>query len=224
MSNAETMPTAGDSSHSTNPSPDFYGSALTHIRETDKAAFESINQADFRPGSQMSRRVFRELKYVHGETLTPYLSIGPIQGSLNNCLASLEGPPGTPYAGGIFWLHVVFPNDYPTNPPAVRFVTPIYHPNIDEVGHICLNIFEKPSRDIFNRDSEWCPLIHIEMALLSVLSRMYDPELEDALMPEIAGLYREDYDTYFAVARVHTEEHAHGVRPEMEELDASLLR
>jgi ubiquitin-protein ligase len=31
-------------------------------------------------------------------------------------------------------IEVVFPADYPFSPPEVRFLTPIYHPNVAENG------------------------------------------------------------------------------------------
>jgi Ubiquitin-conjugating enzyme len=132
----------GDSNHTTTSSPEPYGSSLSHIRETDKAAIEEINQLASRD-LIMSNRIFRELQLFHESPSTPYLSITPIADSLDNCLASVEGPSGTPYAGGIFWLHIAFPANYPGSPLLIRFVTPILHPNIDEEGRICLNILSQ---------------------------------------------------------------------------------
>lgn len=34
--------------------------------------------------------------------------------------------------GGIFKLELFLPEEYPMNPPKVRFLTKIYHPNIGE--------------------------------------------------------------------------------------------
>lgn len=48
----------------------------------------------------------------------------------------------TPYEGGVFFILIEMPNDYPLAPPRCRFITPVYHPNIDTFGNICLEIFE----------------------------------------------------------------------------------
>lgn len=42
----------------------------------------------------------------------------------------IEGPSGTPYEGGRFKLDILIPPDYPYNPPKIKFVTKIWHPNI----------------------------------------------------------------------------------------------
>ena len=43
----------------------------------------------------------------------------------------MTGPENTPYDGGIFRLSVSLPERYPFEPPAVRFSTKVFHPNID---------------------------------------------------------------------------------------------
>ena len=59
----------------------------------------------------------------------PFISAAPLGDSLEKVLASIEGPPETPYEGGIFWIAVRLARN-PFNPPLLRFQTKIYHPNI----------------------------------------------------------------------------------------------
>src|SRR3984885_16089818 len=65
--------------------------------------------------------------------------------------ATIMGPPDSPYTGGVFFLLIHFPVDYPFKPPKVNFTTRIYHPNINSNGSICLDIL---------RD-QWSPALTI---------------------------------------------------------------
>ena len=49
----------------------------------------------------------------------------------------IRGRDGTPYAAGTWLLSVRFPTLYPAHPPAVRFETPVLHPNVNAYGRIC---------------------------------------------------------------------------------------
>lgn len=65
--------------------------------------------------------------------------------------ATIMGPPDSPYQGGVFFLTIHFPTDYPFKPPKVAFTTRIYHPNINSNGSICLDILR----------SQWSPALTI---------------------------------------------------------------
>jgi ubiquitin-protein ligase len=51
--------------------------------------------------------------------------------------------PDTPYSGGVFNLDFQFPQAYPFEPPEIKFLTRVYHPNIrSQTGEICADVFK----------------------------------------------------------------------------------
>ena len=84
----------------------------------------------------------------------PIANIGGTIGLVNDdnifeWQCSLMGPKDTSYAGGLFFLSIKFPDNYPQKAPEVCFKTPIYHVNInprksnaqgaDSLGHVCIS-------------------------------------------------------------------------------------
>ena len=56
----------------------------------------------------------------------------------------ITGPENSPYENGIFELDLSITDRYPFEPPKLRVITPIYHPNIDSTGRICLDLLKMP--------------------------------------------------------------------------------
>ncbi|PYI02122.1 putative glutaryl-CoA dehydrogenase [Aspergillus sclerotiicarbonarius CBS 121057] len=125
-------------------------------------------------------------------------SAGPSGDDLFHWQATIMGPGDSPYSGGVFFLNIHFPTDYPFKPPKVNFTTRIYHPNINSNGSICLDIL---------RD-QWSPALTISKVLLSICSMLTDPNPDDPLVPEIAHVYKTDRPRYEATAREWTRKYA----------------
>merc|ERR1712061_628514 len=92
------------------------------------------------------------------------------------------GPTGTPYVGGTYVLELFLPEGYPMEPPKVRFLTKIYHPNIDKLGRICLDVLK----------DKWSPALQIRTVLLSIQALLSAPEPSDPLDTNVADHFTQD--------------------------------
>ncbi|XP_073649434.1 ubiquitin-conjugating enzyme E2 D1 isoform X2 [Tursiops truncatus] len=127
-----------------------------------------------------------------------HCSAGPVGDDLFHWQATIMGPPDSAYQGGVFFLTVHFPTDYPFKPPKIAFTTKIYHPNINSNGSICLDILR----------SQWSPALTVSKVLLSICSLLCDPNPDDPLVPDIAQIYKSDKEKYNRHAREWTQKYA----------------
>ena len=67
-------------------------------------------------------------------------------------------------------------------PPKVRFLTKIYHPNIDKLGRICLDVLKE----------KWSPALQIRTVLLSIQALLSCPEVSDPLDPSVADHFKQN--------------------------------
>ena len=142
-------------------------------------------------------RVNKELQDL-GRDPPAQCSAGPVGDDLFHWQATIMGPTESPYQGGVFFLTIHFPTDYPFKPPKVAFTTRIYHPNINSNGNICLDILR----------SQWSPALTISKVLLSICSLLCDPNPDDPLVPEIARIFKTDREKYTELAREWTRKYA----------------
>ena len=136
------------------------------------------------------RRIEKELEELKQDPPSN-CSAGIMDNDKFSWVATIMGPSETPYSGGIFKLSISFPSSYPFKPPKVKFITKIYHPNINSYGNICLDVL----------NTQWSPALTVSKLLLSISSLLSDPNPDDPLEPTIAGIYKTNIEKYNKLAR-----------------------
>ncbi|KAJ3484286.1 hypothetical protein NLI96_g5745 [Meripilus lineatus] len=143
------------------------------------------------------KRIHREIADLKKEDLGA-ITLEPSSDSLFLWKATLPGPEGSCYEGGVFQVDISLPQDYPFSSPKMTFRTRIYHMNISERGGICIDILKH----------NWSPALSLFKVILSLSSLLTDPNPKDPLVPSIAKEYVTNRKKHDNTARQWTELYA----------------
>jgi peroxin-4 len=147
------------------------------------------------------KRILKEVSqyYSSKEEYSQIISIEETSSVLKwEC--KIKGPLGSPFSEGIFRLSLEFNSSYPLEAPNVKFITPIFHPNINfKTGEICLNILK----------DEWSPVWTIGHLLTSISYFLSTPEIDSPLNCDASLILRSgDILAYNTLARMYVIKYA----------------
>uniref|UniRef100_A0A8C6Q618 E2 ubiquitin-conjugating enzyme n=1 Tax=Nothobranchius furzeri TaxID=105023 RepID=A0A8C6Q618_NOTFU len=143
---------------------------------------------------QLSQKALMlEMKSLQDEPVEGFKITLVDESDMYNWEVAIFGPPNTHYEGGYFKARIKFPVDYPYSPPAFRFLTKMWHPNIYENGDVCISILHPPVDDPQSGElpsERWNPTQNVRTILLSVISLLNEPNTFSPANVDASVMYR----------------------------------
>ena len=140
----------------------------------------------------------KELEELKNDPIvTMGVVVKAIKGDVFHWQMTMLGPQDTPYAGGLFYLTADFPDEYPDKGPEVKFVNRMYHLNVSNNGHVCINTL-----------SQWTKGTTMTEVLSLIFALFYKQNPKSAYDTQMAKLFIEDKAKFDQNARIYTEKYA----------------
>lgn len=145
-----------------------------------------------------TKRLQKELQDLHTNGNKAFRNIS-VNEANTLIWSGLIVPMNAPYNKGAFKIELCFPQEYPFKPPKLTFQTPIYHPNVDEKGQVCLPIIASEN---------WKPATRTTQVIDALVAMVNQPEPDHPLRAELAQEFQADKKKFMKTAEEHTKKNA----------------
>lgn len=111
----------------------------------------------------------------------------PVKGNLSHYRGWIAGPKNSAYENKFFELDILLPDEYPFEPPIVRFITRVWHPNVRfSNGEICNDILKISGESKYT----WSPGSDIVSVIMNIVGMLGgNLNFNSPLNPEAARQY-----------------------------------
>ncbi|XP_041579181.1 ubiquitin-conjugating enzyme E2 N-like [Vulpes lagopus] len=142
---------------------------------------------------RLPRRIIKETQRLLAEPV-PGIKAEPDESNARYFHVVTAGPQDSPFEGGTFKLELFLPEEFPMAAPKVCFMTKIYHPNVDKLGRICLDVLK----------DKWSPALQIHTVLLSIQALLSAPNPDDPLANDVVEQWKTNKVQAIETARAWT--------------------
>ncbi|KAF2158863.1 hypothetical protein M409DRAFT_61284 [Zasmidium cellare ATCC 36951] len=195
--------------------PDVYPASKQHPNLQDEfiqlTAASGNSRSTSQPGRRSNKRIPRlmsEMKRIPTAGSHPKYDIYVSTSDIAFWKVVMEGPDDSPYAAGTFMLYLSAGDDYPYQPPEVRFVTKMMHPNISAHGRVCHSL-------LTGRD--WTSDTSMATVLDTVFGLLLQAETSDPVNVTTTLGYHHDQVEFAEDVRAHAQRHASKTRQQWKE-------
>lgn len=147
-----------------------------------------------------TKRIMRELKALIVDP-HPQIDLYVNDSDMSFLKMILEAPKDEtkcPYRNGTFLLTCDIPQNYPREPPEIRFVTFILHPNVSKQGKVC----------VAELGRLWSSDITLKEVFSLIYGLLLEPDLENTLEIQASLKYYDDDGTFALAVADAVDEHA----------------
>lgn len=158
----------------------------------------SPSYIDIKPGEEEEKELDKEFNKLKNSKYIPLEKCVYLNDNKKHWQIIFKGSDCSPYEDGYFTLDFLFNKGaFPSYGPEAKFVTKMFHPNVDDNGHVCINILNK-----------WVPGRTMEDVLLGILEILDNPVASGGFPNAAKKLLEKDVDEYYKKVEEYTYSYA----------------
>ena len=149
---------------------------------------------DMKPTVEEEKQLDKEFQKLKNSKYIPLVKCEYKDNNKKHWEIIFKGSECSPYEDGYFILDFLFnKGTFPSYGPEAKFVTKMFHPNIDSDGHVCINIL-----------NSWSPGRTMEDVLLGILEILENPIATGGYPNDARKLLEKDVDEFYKKVEEYT--------------------